>query len=374
MKKLLLLAFLCCLSCAKEKKIYENPIEFALAADTDKIQNVVDNLEAHEVQIIVTDADGKDYNFQTDNNEYFYPASSVKFPIALAALEKANRIAAITSNTPFYIENDTVQTTIYEEVRKIFAVSDNDAYNRLFEFLGKDAIDRKLKSKGLYPVRISHRLSTDNADDVASKPVKFIKDGVIVHYQPSLKNRPIRRLKLQKVKKGKGYYKDGKLINQPMDFTKKNYLPISTLHKMMKRLYYPEKFNPITRFILSQEDREFLKEVMLLPPRKQGFDDPEYYDSYVKFFMYGDTKEPMPDHIKIYNKVGYAYGYLTDCAHIVDTKNDIKFTITATIHVNKNKIFNDDTYEYDKIGIPFLAELGRQVHAFYLQKKTEKQS
>ena len=75
-------------------------------------------------------------------------------------------------------------------------------------------------------------------------------------------------------------------------------------------------------------------------------------------------------HIKIYNKVGYAYGYLTDCAHIVDTKNNISFTLTATIHVNKNQIFNDDTYEYDEIGIPFLAELGRQIHQFYLNQKT----
>jgi hypothetical protein len=104
-------------------------------------------------------------------------------------------------------------------------------------------------------------------------------------------------------------------------------------------------------------------------PKKQGFTNTEYYDSYVNFFMLGDLEKPISDHIKIYNKVGYAYGYLTDCAYIVNVKNDISSTITATIHVNPNGIFNDDAYEYKTIGIPFLAELGRQIHTFYLEKK-----
>ena len=38
-----------------------------------------------------------------------------------------------------------------------------------------------------------------------------------------------------------------------------------------------------------------------------------------------------------------------------------RFFLTATILVNENKIFNDDIYESDQIGIPFLAALGRAV-------------
>ena len=73
------------------------------------------------------------------------------------------------------------------------------------------------------------------------------------------------------------------------------------------------------------------------------------------------SKEHLPKHIEIYNKVGYAYGYLTDCAYIKNTKTNREFILTGTIHVNENQIFNDDTYEYESIGIPFLAELGRQL-------------
>ena len=85
--------------------------------------------------------------------------------------------------------------------------------------------------------------------------------------------------------------------------------------------------------------------------------------------MYGDTKADIPDTIKIYNKVGFAYGTLTDCAYITDTKNRAEFMLTATILVNKDGIFNDDQYEYDEVGIPFLAELGRAFYQFELNRK-----
>ena len=42
----------------------------------------------------------------------------------------------------------------------------------------------------------------------------------------------------------------------------------------------------------------------------------------------------------------------------------IEFFLTATILTNKNEIFNDDQYEYDQLGIPFLAALGREMYEF----------
>ena len=85
--------------------------------------------------------------------------------------------------------------------------------------------------------------------------------------------------------------------------------------------------------------------------------------------MYGDNKADIPEHITIFNKVGIAYGYLTDCAYIIDEKSGIEFFLSATIHVNDNMTYNDGNYEYDDIGRPFLAELGRQV---YLHEMAEK--
>ena len=85
--------------------------------------------------------------------------------------------------------------------------------------------------------------------------------------------------------------------------------------------------------------------------------------------MFGDSEEHIPNHIKMYNKVGYAYGTLTDCAYIKDEKNEVDFMLTATILVNENGIFNDNEYEYDEVGIPFLAQLGREIYNYELARK-----
>ena len=65
--------------------------------------------------------------------------------------------------------------------------------------------------------------------------------------------------------------------------------------------------------------------------------------------------------LKIYNKVGDAYGTLTDNAYIVDDENGIDFLLTATLLVNSNGVFNDNQYDYETQGLPFLAQLGREV-------------
>ena len=91
----------------------------------------------------------------------------------------------------------------------------------------------------------------------------------------------------------------------------------------------------------------------------------------MKFFLFGDDESPYPEHIEIYNKVGYAYGTLTDCAYIHDVDNDIEFMLTATLLVNKNGIFNDNDYEYEDIGIPFLAALGKALYEIELNRKNK---
>ena len=94
-------------------------------------------------------------------------------------------------------------------------------------------------------------------------------------------------------------------------------------------------------------------------PKDIGYDREEFYDSYSNLFIYGDTKEINSNKIKIFNKIGFAYGCLTESAFIKSEKNS--FILSATINVNNNRIYNDDEYEYDNIGFPFLAELGREI-------------
>jgi hypothetical protein len=72
-------------------------------------------------------------------------------------------------------------------------------------------------------------------------------------------------------------------------------------------------------------------------------------------------RENLEDHqVRIYNKVGYVYGTLTDIAYIEDKVNKLASFLAGTILVNKNETFNDDNYEFEETGIPFLAEGWRQ--------------
>ena len=376
-KTQLLLLFLFCLviSCEKENKA-TNPLDHALASENIKIKRVIDSFDQYEVQIKLTqinrDNDSiifKDYDFQVDNNNYFYPASTVKCPIAVLVLEKLNQLDSLNKDTRFYIEGDTVETTFAADVSKIFAVSDNQANNRLLEFLGQDAINRNLKQKGISPVRISHRLSTEHADEITTKPlIIYLNDSTTMALEGSINTSP-KPLKIDNVEKGIGYITEDSLMHEPFSFALKNYYPINAQHAVLKRIIFPEVFSEGERFNLSDDQRKFILDAMHTLPKEMGYDPVEFYDSYVKFFMFGDTKEDMPEHIKIYNKVGYAYGTLTDCAYILDSKNKVEFMLTATILVNKDGIFNDNIYEYDDIGIPFLAELGREIYTFELNRE-----
>ncbi|MGL5111257.1 MAG: serine hydrolase [Flavobacterium sp.] len=341
-----------------------------LNAKSGIIHDVVQKAEEYELQIIYTQitrdkkgkASFKDFKYHVNANQYFYPASTVKFPIAVLALEKLNTIPNTSIQSQFSIGDSDSKWRFAEEISKLFAVSDNEASNHLFEFIGFDYLNEGMKKKGLAPFRVSHRLSVANSGNRKTLPIILYKDDASTMVVPSVTSNTFEPLKISGIEKGVGFLEEDKIINTPFDFSKKNYYPLESLHNTLKKIIFPENFKMEERFHLSPKDREFILFSMQNLPRNAGFDPIEYYDGYCKFFMFGDTKQTIPDHIKIYNKVGDAYGTLTDCAYIIDTKNKIEFMLTATILVNKNKIFNDGVYEYETIGFPFLAELGRQLY------------
>ena len=356
----------------------KNILQETLTSQKEKIRSVMEKPEEFELQIIYTEiirddnhqVKFKDYTYNLNAKNYFYPASTVKLPIAVLALEKLNSIRKTSINSEFSIEGTIDKFKFSEEISKVFAVSDNDASNRLLEFVGFDYLNKSMTDKGLQDFKVVHRLSTPDSGNQVSKGIILYKDDNSVVEIPSVISNPRAQLQLEKMKKGIGYMKDDKLISSPFDFLGKNYYSLESLHNTMKRIVFPEAFKENQRFHLSKNDREFILFSLQNLPKNAGYDPVEFYDGFGKFFMFGDTKSPMPENIKIYNKVGDAYGTLIDCAYIVDEKNKIEFMVSTTILVNKDGIFNDDTYEYEEIGLPFLAELGRQLYDKNLKKKS----
>jgi len=355
--------------------------------DNALLKRVFEKPEMYELQIIYSEivrkpngiVEFKDHTYHLNDSMYFYPASTVKLPVAILALEKLNELKEnkglqISKETPYSVAGDSIFYTIKNDVEAIFAVSDNDAFNRLYEFLGSDEINSKLRTKGLSPLRISHRLSTEDAFSSETKAISFYEytdDTNALITLPNTQNSEVEELELKEMKKGIGYFQNDTLINAPFDFSLKNYFPLSVQHNVMKQLFFPDNYNVTSRFNLAKEDRKFLIKAMSQVPREAGYNVEEYYDSYGKFFMFGDSKQPIPKHVNIYNKVGYAYGTLTETAYIQDKSHHVEFILSATILVNKNQIFNDNVYEYDAIGIPFFAELGRTIYAHILEQNSK---
>ena len=355
--------------CAEETQASDPFLEI-LGSDDPAIARVMADPARYELQIrytrIIREGDSirfRDHDYGVDPNKYFYPASTVKFPVAVLALEKLQASDSFHRKMAFYYEGDSVVRSFERDILEIFAVSDNHANNRLFEFLGQDAINSGLTSKGIQPVRISHRLGFHRDETTTVPLIIELNDSLSTQTLP-LNNTAASALELEGIRKGSGFMDGDSLIREPFDFSLKNYLPVSSLHGILKRVIFPEAFEAEQRFRLSREQRDFLLEAMQITPREAGYDPQVYPDGYCKFFIYGDGDKRIPEHINIYNKVGFAYGTLTDTAYIIDSENGIEFMLTATLLVNENGIFNDNQYQFDSVGIPFLAALGRSVYEF----------
>ena len=346
------------------KNSYAQSLETILKnSESELISYVYNNQEKFEVQIILTELKkrGKSFTihkkkFNLDKNNYFYPASSIKLPIALLTIEKINESSNLNINSEFSIQGDSIITTFKKEITDLFIISSNESYNRLFEFLGQDYINEKLKQKGFNDFSISHRLSTKQSDNLKTKEINFYSNGEIYQIQKSIKNKPLAKLNLKNLNKGIGFLLNNKLQNKPMDFSRKNYFSINELNNILICLFFPEN-SKNKKFNLSKSQNLLIQKLMSSTPFEMGFDKNMYPNNYNKFFIYGDKNGMINDNI--FNKVGNAYGYSIDNAYIYNKSSDRHFVLTACIYTNANNILNDNNYEYDEIGIPFLAEIGR---------------
>ena len=366
------------------------PLEQALSNSEPGVSKILEIAEKHEVQIRYTQIKRGEnnlpefttYSLFEDSETYFYPASTAKLPVAALALQRIRELqaegVAIDRNTPFHIRDRNHQPIALEDstalnrnlsiahlIKKIFLVSDNDAYNYLFDLLGTDYINRELRDKGLKETSIHHKFLF-GADNNTTWEYHFIDHLDTLYYQPSIRaKQTISNGNLKAMVKGIGYIDGSELVNRPFDFTSKNRISINDLEGILKRIVFPEVFDLNERFGLLDEDYEFLQYWMSRNTLESNDPDystnPDLYDSYVKFFIYGDQKGAMTDNVRIFNKVGDAYGTLTETAFIQDRLSGAEFLLTATVHVNENQIFNDNIYEYDSIGFPFMGGLGRAI-------------
>jgi hypothetical protein len=399
MRRIFLTFFIICSFLTANAQVKTDPWlkQLLISNASPLLQHVFNNPDSFQYQLIYTEINRDKRNrptftnhyFNVDRNRYFNPASTVKLPTALIALEKmnglrkrgVNKYTTMITDSSFSgqtaVTKDTSAETglpsIANYIKKIFLVSDNDAYNRLYEFNGQDQLNTLLWKKGYKDIRIVRRfVSTTEEGNRHTNGIRFVKnDDTIFSLSPHYSTLDFDYSK--QILVGKGHLnRSDSLINSPMDFTRHNNLPLEDLQKMLQSVLFPESVPLFQRFDLTKDDERFLFKYMSELPsesKKPAYDTTEYFDSYCKFFLYKSGRQKPPSNIRIFNKPGWSYGYLTDAAYIVDFNTNTEFILSAVIYVNRDGILNDDKYEYTEIGYPFFKEVGEIIYAYDKNRK-----
>ncbi len=369
-----------------------------LRQDTGKqLHQVLNEPDKYRCQVVYTQINRDrnnqptftNYYFNENPTLYFNPASTVKLPLAFLSLEKLAKmnVKGVNKYTPIQFDSSFAgQTTAFTDstaennlpsiaqyIRKAFLISDNDAYNRMYEFVGQQAINKNLHDKGYPDVRITRQFMGFNAEQNRhTNPVRFLGPGQqVIYTQPAAYNSDSIYFP-QEIKVGIGYLdaKDS-LVNEPIDFTGANNYPLKDYQQLLQSVLFPQSVPVKQRFTLTSDDRQFLVRYLSQFPSETSYpkyDTAEYYDSYVKFFFKQGAKK-LPEVVRVFNKVGWAYGFLTDISYVVDFKNKVEFMLAATVYVNSDGILNDNKYDYDSIGYPFMYQLGQSIYRYERHRK-----
>jgi len=386
--------FLCNVSLLAQARTDSFLMRILSANENGIFQHVLRDPQTYRLQIIYTQINRskhnkpafKNYHFNSDPDLYFNPASTVKLPLAFLSLEKLNKMHfdGVTKHTAMEFDSgyqkqvklhsdSTSQNglpSIAHFIKKAFLVSDNDAYNRMYQFVGQQRINRSLHEKGYQDVRITRQfMGFSPEENRHTNPIRFIADdGRLIYLQPPGYN-PDSFYFPHEIKMGKAHYdRNDSLVNEPIDFTYANNLSLEDLQQLLQSVLFPESVPRAQRFHFSKEDYSFVYRYLSQFPSETNYpkyDTSKYYDTYVKFFFkYGSHH--MPAGVRVFNKVGWAYGFMTDVSYVCDFANNVEFMLTATLYVNSDGVLNDNKYDYDAIGYPFLYELGQTIYQYEL--------
>ena len=373
------------------------PFNAILPSIQDSIaKKVLASPNAYRLQLVYTQID-RDQNgiprftnhtLYADAENYFNPASMVKMPLAFLALEKlyelnqpdVNKYTTMQFDSNYQrqvamIADSSAQNkkpSIAHFIKRAFLISENDPYNRLYQFMGQGPTNQKLLAKGYSSTKITRQFMGYTEDQNRhTNGINFMDE----------KGLPILKLAPQYNKDsfqfgapiliGDAHWNSkDEVVKAPFDFTRHNSISLIDMQKMLQSVVFPASVPTQNRFNMTEADRLFLLQFLSQYPSETNYpkyDSTHFYDSYVKFF-FQDSTHAMPKHIRVFNKVGWAYGFLTDVSYVLDTKNNIDYMLSATIYVNSDGVVNDSKYDEEAVGFPFLNQIGKAFYQYELER------
>lgn len=375
-----------------------------------------------------------------DNQWYYYPASTVKLYAALAAYEKINELARdnpdadLSEHTPLRIHSldgdqfprdfdsthnwskgrgiESGPLTAAREAHKVFVVSDNPAFNNLYDLIGPEDLNYRMQAWGATNSWVSHRLAIARTPD-ENRRAPRVDFGL----NPALVTLPARAMDEPAgpgllgpdattpsvfLQAGRGFLQGGELIHGPFGFKGKNFTTLFDLQLVLCRLVRPDithsafcggmfapgnnglrapasasgqtaaaavgDRNPLCELPgrpldLTDSQREQLIASATIYPRESEspkYDPAEYPDEHVKFLLPGLLKVRPIEEWRVVNKIGLAYGFVTENAYVEHRPTGRAVFVAAVIHRNPNGIYNDNQYDYETT-LAEMATLGEVV-------------
>lgn len=368
-----------------------------LTAQPGILGKVASQAKGYRLQVFCTlvDASGAEPAFQhfachAPNREYFNPASTVKLPAAIIALKQmealgTNRVGVHTPlhyiARPEYCSPERSRLypgapeplTLNNLLALALTVSDDDAYNALYDFSGRARLHEELKRMGFPEVRLLQKFDPAcSPEECRHAPEIQFKDpsGAILQNLPRRSDSLVRQWPAGiDARVGTGFRtNEGKMLNGPRDFNGSNWFPLSDLHRLMGMVFFPDAFPEAQQPNLSPSSDSLLRAQLRQLPAQSGISKlarPPYHSAWTQYFFCGNKPGMVPpDTLEVYNIVGQAYGFLSECAWIYNPRTGKGMVLTAGLYVNQDGILNDGQYEYEAIGFPFLQALSTAIQTF----------
>jgi hypothetical protein len=372
----------------------DSPLLDSLLHTSPALTRVLSHPATYQLQLIYTQINRDAQNvphftqhtYHLNPRQYFNPASLVKLPVALLALEKLHTLPVpINRNTimstgiawrcqtsvPFAAPADSDrQATVGNYIKRMLLVSDNIAYNRLYEFLGQKQLNGRLQELGYSGSRIVRRFAPcDTAANRHTNPIAFYTPaGDTLYKQPAQTNLRTPAPPLGPTFVGRAYKVGDHIVHHPYEFTTANNLPLPDITALLQTALFPEAIPATQRPQLTPADYAFLRQYLHLTPHASHFTSyasAKYFNAYKKYLYYGRRSDAQPQPgLRIFNIVGMSHGYLADVAYFADSLHQSEFLLSAILYVNQDGIINDGAYEYETVGEPFLAQLGQLFYQY----------
>ncbi len=361
-----------------------------------KYPKVIESPEKYRFKIVFTEikrANGKvtleTVGFRMNEKEYLYPASIVKLPTILIGMEEYNKIHKLRPRVTYEtllkfnkekgcmptafsvkIGNKLEYYTLDLFTKQMLAVSDNDAYNRMFDFVGQQQLNRRLKEMNYQNTKIIRKFVLNCSLDqnrISDSYVFLGRRNEWLYNRRGITNEDTI-LTDSTYKIGKAYEGlDKKIVPRPFDFSRQNNMELVDLHKTLNGVIFPKSEFAHT-FDITEEQRKYVIQNLGKYPSEFGLDynPKEFPATYKKYLFFGkDTNTTyMNDSLsrfRSFNMVGLSFGCAIDAAYIVDLDSGKEFVLTVGIYANEDEVINDAKYDYESLAYPLMKDIGRLI-------------